>query len=64
MQLKLRKDLTENKVAFQEHNVEASSKAAREFEKLGGKGVPLTVFNSKVVYGYSKEAFRNEIEKL
>ncbi len=59
-----RKDLTENKIAFQEHNVEASSEAAREFKKLGGKGVPLTVFNNKVVPGYSKEAYRNEIAKL
>lgn len=59
-----RKDLKDNEVAFKELNVEASSKATREFEKLGGKGVPLTVFNSKVISGYSKEAFRDEIEKL
>lgn len=59
-----REQLTESKVQFKEYNVEASSKAQREFEKLGGKGVPLTVFNGKTISGYSEAAFDKEISRL
>jgi mycoredoxin len=41
-------------VAFQEFDVEQSSSARRQFESLGGGGVPLIVIDEQVIHGFDR----------
>ena len=46
-----------NKIAFTEIDVEKSDAGRREFDALGGRGVPLIVAGGKVMRGFSPEGF-------
>lgn len=48
-----RRFLRARKVPFVEHDIERSEAARREFEALGGRGVPALLIRGKVVHGYS-----------
>lgn len=45
-------------VAYVEVDVERSSEGRRQFEALGGRGVPLLKIGENVVRGYNPEAVR------
>ena len=44
-------------IAFTEIDIEKSDAGRREFEALGGRGVPLIVADGKVMRGFSPEGF-------
>ena len=46
-----------NAIAYTEIDVEKSDAGRREFEALGGRGVPLIVAGGKVMRGFSPEGF-------
>ena len=46
-----------NKIAYNEIDIEKSDAGRREFEALGGRGVPLIVAGGKVMRGFSPEGF-------
>jgi glutaredoxin len=42
-------------IAYTTYDIEKDDSAARTFQKLGGRGVPLVRVGSKVVYGYDPD---------
>jgi glutaredoxin len=48
---------TANKISFNEVNVETSESGRKEYEALGGGGVPIIVVGGKVMRGFSPQAF-------
>lgn len=49
---KARYFLNKNNIPFTDLDVEESAEARREFERLGGRGVPVVTVGAKVVHGY------------
>jgi hypothetical protein len=45
-------------VAFRERDVERDSGARREYERLGGSGLPLILVGDKRLPGFSEERLR------
>lgn len=43
-------------IAYEERNVDHSRAASQEFHQYGGRGVPLFVVGSEVLYGFSAAA--------
>lgn len=52
---KVEKLLKDNRVHYIDKDVEQSKRAKKEWRKLGGKGVPVTVIGNQTMYGYSEE---------
>jgi Glutaredoxin and related proteins len=44
-----------NNIEYFEYDVEKSSEGREQFDRLGGKGVPLIVIDGKVLKGYDPE---------
>lgn len=59
---RIRDTLTQNSVAFFEYDIEKSRKAKRQFDELGGKGVPLMLVNSEVIPGFNSSVIQDLIE--
>lgn len=47
-----------NAIEYIEHDIEKSSQALAEHEKLGGKGVPLILVGDEVIRGYNESSLR------
>jgi glutaredoxin len=47
-----------NRIAYTEIDIEKSDAGRREFQALGGRGVPLIVADGKVMRGFSPEGFQ------
>lgn len=45
-------------VPFIERDIEKSSQAHRDYQNLGGQGVPLITINHRVLRGFDKAAFK------
>ncbi len=52
---KMRAFMERRNIAYDDLDIEKSVQAKRNFEALGGKGVPLLVVNKQVVRGYSPD---------
>lgn len=48
---------TANQIAYTEIDIEKSDAGRREFDALGGRGVPLIVADGRVMRGFSPEGF-------
>ncbi|MCG8672541.1 MAG: glutaredoxin family protein [Pseudomonadales bacterium] len=59
---KARDFLNRMNVAFHEFDIEQSPQARKEFERLGGGGVPLMLVNGKVISGYSTSKILEYLE--
>ena len=46
-----------NGIAFTEYDIEQSNSAKREFESLGGRGVPMIMVGDRKLNGFSESAF-------
>jgi glutaredoxin len=46
-----------NRIAYVEYDVEKNPTAKAEFQRLGGRGVPLIVHGSSLMTGFSEQAF-------
>ncbi len=49
--------LTAEGIEFSEYDIEKSRKGKREFDRLGGKGVPVILVGKQRMNGFSKEKF-------
>jgi glutaredoxin len=58
---RLEQYLTERKIRFVRHDIEASTAAAARHKSLGGGGVPLTVIGSKVIRGFNERALQEAL---
>jgi glutaredoxin len=47
-----------NNIPFVEYDIEKSRKAAREYKKLGGRGVPLILVGKQRMSGFSEAGFK------
>lgn len=54
---KAKRYFRDNGIAFVEYDVEKSEKGRRDFERLGGRGVPVILVGDKRMNGFSAEAF-------
>lgn len=52
---KARRLFNQMNIAYEERDVEKSQTFAKEFKKLGGRGVPLIVIGESVIKGYSRD---------
>ncbi|BFM18675.1 glutaredoxin domain-containing protein [Maricurvus nonylphenolicus] len=64
---KARNYFQKNNIPFKEYDIEKSSKAKKEYDSLGGRGVPLIKYGKKLMNGFSIEGFEkfynNEAKK-
>ena len=49
---KLEQFLKQSNIEYTRHDVEADARANKEFNKLGGSGVPVVRVGKDVIYGY------------
>ncbi len=55
--------LKENKIGFEDINVAADEKAAKEMiEKSGQMGVPVTEINGTIIVGFDKEKIKKALK--
>jgi glutaredoxin len=61
---KTRTFFAENNIPYVEVNVEEAGDGQREYQKLGGNGVPIVVVNEKtVIHGYNPEGIKLALER-
>ncbi|WP_171996358.1 glutaredoxin family protein [Psychrobacter sp. DAB_AL43B] len=53
--------LASNNVDYCEYDIERSAEGFRQFESLGGGGVPLMLFNGELIQGYNKPEIELQI---
>ena len=54
---KARQHFERNKIPYQEHDIEKSKKAAQDYKKLNGRGVPVILIGKRRMNGFSANAF-------
>lgn len=54
--------LASHNVDYCEYNIERSAEGYRQFESLGGSGVPLMLFNGEVIRGYNKAEIEWQVQ--
>lgn len=55
---KAKKYFKKNKISFSERNIETSKKARRQYDKIGGTGVPVIFVDRKRMNGFSEKGFQ------
>ncbi len=58
---KARKYFRENNIAFTEYDIEKSAQAKMEYERLGGKGIPVIIVGKKRLNGFTETAFEEMV---
>ena len=53
--------LASNNVNYCEYDIERSAEGFRQYESLGGGGVPLMLFNGELIRGYNKPQIELQI---
>ena len=53
--------LASNNVDYCEYDIERSAEGFRQYESLGGGGVPLILFNGELIQGYNKPEIELQI---
>ena len=54
---KARQHFKRNKIPYQEHDIEKSKKAAQDYKKLKGRGVPVILIGKRRMNGFRAETF-------
>ena len=54
---KAKRHFNKNNIAFKEYDIEKNAKAAREYKKLKGRGVPVILIGKRRMNGFSAQAF-------
>lgn len=54
---KAREYFRDNAIPFVEHDIEKDVQARREYDALGGRGVPLILVGKKTMHGFSATGF-------
>ncbi len=55
---KARRYFQANRVAFRERDIDKDPAARREYERLGGRGLPLILVGDRRMSGFSEDGFR------
>jgi len=50
-------------IAYSERDIEASSRARKEFEKMGGRGVPVILVGKQRINGYDESRLRTALKR-
>ena len=50
-----------HKLAYVEHDIEASDKHMQMFYMLGGRGTPLLIINGQIIHGWDEAAIRDAL---
>jgi glutaredoxin len=58
-----RRYFRDHRVPFQEHDIETSDKGRRNFNRLGGRGVPLILVGDRRMRGFSAGRFEQLYRK-
>ena len=53
--------LASNNINYCEYDIERSAEGFRQYESLGGGGVPLMLFNGELIRGYNKPEIELQI---
>jgi mycoredoxin len=62
---KTRKFLSDNHIRYTDFDVEHSEKGRKDYQRLGGNGIPIVVINGDtVIHGYSPEKISEALEAL
>lgn len=56
-----RKLLASHDVNYCEYDIERSAEGFRQYQSLGGGGVPLMLFNGELIQGYNKPQIESQI---
>jgi len=59
-----RKFFRENKVPFQEYDIEKSAEGYAQYEQLGGRGVPVVLIDGQAIHGYDEKSLRDALTRL
>lgn len=59
---KTRHFLKTHDIPFVDLDIEASAPARRQFERLGGRGVPVVTIGDQVIHGYNLRGIRKALE--
>lgn len=59
----LESDLRSRRIPFFAHDIEADARARREYDALGGEGLPLTRVGKQVVRGYDLPAILKLLDR-
>ena len=54
---KARNYFIKNKITFLDYDIETDERAGRMHDLLGGGGVPLIIYNGKMMHGFSENKF-------
>lgn len=54
---KARKHFERNNIPYREHDIEKSKKAAQEYKRLNGRGVPVILIGKRRMNGFSASTF-------
>jgi glutaredoxin len=60
---KARRYFKANGVTFRERDIEKDAAARREYERLGGNGLPLILVGDQRLSGFSEDGFRRLYER-
>ncbi|VAW75241.1 hypothetical protein MNBD_GAMMA15-1998 [hydrothermal vent metagenome] len=55
--------LRQNNISYSERDIETSSRARKEFEKMGARGVPVILVGKQRINGYSESRMRSALKK-
>lgn len=61
---KQRRFLDRANIPYIEYDVEKSAAAFREYERISGRGVPVTTIGDRIIQGYNKDALVEAIDEL
>jgi mycoredoxin len=61
---KMRAWFSENNIRYFEYDIEKSDTGRRQFEALGGRGVPLVLVRDQLIKGYNPGAVKRALEAL
>lgn len=54
--------LASHNIDYCEYDIERSAEGFRQYESLGGGGVPLLMFNDELIRGYNKPAIEWQVQ--
>lgn len=53
----------QNSISYSERDIETSARARKEFEKIGGRGVPVILVGKQRINGYNEPQLRAALKK-
>jgi glutaredoxin len=61
---KARRFMDRNQIAYTDLDIEKSEQANRQYESLGGGGIPLIVVNGQIIQGYDPDSILRYLDQI